>query len=53
MPDTLTRPITGSEEGPSRFNRRRLIRVIAILTIGILLVLAIWQEPLYAGNGMN
>jgi hypothetical protein len=48
MPDTMYRPVAGPEEGPARFNRRRLIRVIAILTIGIILVLAIWQDPLYA-----
>jgi hypothetical protein len=44
----MTRPLAGPEEGPARFNKRRLIRVIAILTIGIVLVLAIWQDPLYA-----
>jgi hypothetical protein len=44
----MTRPLAGPEEGPARFNKRRLIRVIAILTIGIILVLAIWQDPLYA-----
>ena len=48
MPDTMSRPMAGPEEGPARFNRRRLIRVIAILVIGIVLVLAIWQDPLYA-----
>jgi hypothetical protein len=48
MPDTMTRPLAGPEEGPARFNKRRLIRVIAILTVGIILVLAIWQDPLYA-----
>jgi hypothetical protein len=48
MPDTLTRPVAGPEEGPARFNKRRLIRWIAILVIGIVIVLAIWQEPLYA-----
>jgi hypothetical protein len=48
MPDTMSRPLAGPEEGPARFNRRRLIRVIAILVIGIVLVLAIWQDPLYA-----
>jgi hypothetical protein len=48
MPDTLTRPLAGPEEGPARFNKRRLIRWIAILTLGIVLVIAIWQEPLYA-----
>ena len=48
MPDTMTRPLAGPEEGPARFNKRRLIRMIAILMIGIILVIAIWQEPLYA-----
>jgi len=48
MPKTLTRPTAGPEEGPARFNKRRLIRVIAILVIGIVIVLAIWQDPLYA-----
>jgi hypothetical protein len=48
MPDTMSRPLAGPEEGPARFNRRRLIRVISILVIGIVLVLAIWQDPLYA-----
>jgi len=35
---------------PGRFNRRRAIRVVAVLVLGILAVLAIWQEPLYAGH---
>ena len=48
MRDTLDRPRTGPEEGPARFGRRRLVRWIAVLTIGIVVVLAIWQEPLYA-----
>ena len=48
MPDTLSRPLAGPDEGPARFNRRRLIRVIATLVVGIVLVLAIWQDPLYA-----
>lgn len=48
MRNTLTKPLAEPEEGPSRFNRRRLVRWIAVLTIGIILVLAIWQEPLHA-----
>ncbi len=48
MRDTLSKPQAGPEEGPARFNKRRLVRWIAVLTIGIVLVLAIWQEPLYA-----
>jgi hypothetical protein len=47
MPDTLTKPVE-AEEHPARFTTRRLARWISILTIGIILVLAIWQEPLYA-----
>jgi hypothetical protein len=52
MPDTdvITRPHLDEDEEPARFNRRRLIRWAAILTIGILVVLALWQEPLYAGR---
>ena len=48
MRDTLDRPLTEPEEDPARFNRRRLVRWIAVLTVGIVVVLAIWQEPLYA-----
>ncbi|WP_250036916.1 hypothetical protein [Paractinoplanes maris] len=48
MRDTLDRPLTEPEEGPARFNRRRLVRWISVLTVGIVVVLAIWQEPLYA-----
>jgi hypothetical protein len=48
MPDTLLKPLAEPEEGPARFNKRRLVRVILILTIGIIAVLAVWQDPLYA-----
>ena len=48
MRDTLNRPRTEPEEGPARFNRRRLVRWIAVLSVGIVVVLAMWQEPLYA-----
>ncbi|MCM4079043.1 MULTISPECIES: hypothetical protein [Paractinoplanes] len=48
MRDTLDRPLTEPEEDPARFTRRRLVRWVAVLTIGIVVVLAIWQEPLYA-----
>jgi hypothetical protein len=48
VPETLTEHLAEPEEGPARFNKRRLIRWIAILTIGIIVVLAVWQEPLYA-----
>ena len=36
------------EDEPARFNGRRLARWITILALGILLVLAFWQEPLHA-----
>jgi hypothetical protein len=39
------------DDGPARFNRRRILRWVAILTLGILAVLALWQDPLYAGLG--
>jgi hypothetical protein len=48
MPDTDVRPLAETDE-EGRPNRRRLVRVIVVLTLGILAVLAIWQEPLYAG----
>jgi len=51
MRDTMVKPLAEPEEGPARFNKRRLIRWIAILAIGIVLVIAIWQEPLYARAG--
>jgi hypothetical protein len=37
------------EEDPGRFNRRRAIRIVTVVVLGILAVLAFWQEPLYAG----
>ncbi|BCJ41599.1 hypothetical protein GCM10010168_54030 [Actinoplanes ianthinogenes] len=46
MPDLLSRPETEPEEDPARF-RRRLIRWLAILTIGTIVMVACWQDPLY------
>lgn len=49
MRDTLERPLAEPDEGPTRFfTTRRTVRWITILAFGIILVLAIWQEPLYA-----
>jgi hypothetical protein len=36
------------EDEPARFTGRRVVRWIVILTLGVLAVLALWQEPLYA-----
>jgi hypothetical protein len=47
--DVITEPAVEPDEDPSRFNRRRVVRWVTILTIGILVVLAVWQDPLYAG----
>jgi hypothetical protein len=47
--DVMTKPETDPDEPPARFNRGRILRWVAILTLGILAVLAIWQDPLYAG----
>ncbi|WP_173745342.1 hypothetical protein [Actinoplanes sp. TFC3] len=47
--DVRTTPELDEDEPRDGFNRRRLIRVVTILTIGILAVLAVWQDPLYAG----
>ncbi|MEV4638932.1 hypothetical protein AB0J80_16420 [Actinoplanes sp. NPDC049548] len=50
MLDTDVRPQLQVDEDDRKpfFNRRRIVRVVAILTIGILAVLALWQDPLYA-----
>jgi hypothetical protein len=48
--DVKLEPALDPDEGPSRFNRRRIVRWVAILTLGILAVLILWQEPLYAGH---
>ncbi|AEV87439.1 hypothetical protein ACWT_6426 [Actinoplanes sp. SE50] len=45
MRDVLNHPDTEEEE--PRFNRRRLIRWLTILTIGTVVMLALWQDPLY------
>lgn len=45
--DVPVDPIVDEDE-PARFSKRRLIRWAVVLTLGILAVLAIWQEPLYA-----
>ncbi|GAA2704980.1 MULTISPECIES: hypothetical protein [Actinoplanes] len=47
MPDLLSRPETEPEEDPARFNRRRMVRWLAILTVGTVVILACLQEPLY------
>ena len=47
--DVRVDPELEPDEDPGRFNRRRAIRVVTIVVLGILAVLAIWQEPLYAG----
>ena len=36
------------EDEPARINGRRVARWITVLALGILLVLALWQEPLHA-----
>jgi hypothetical protein len=48
--DVSVEPVLDPDDGPARFNRRRVLRWVAVLTLGILVVLALWQEPLYAGH---
>jgi hypothetical protein len=36
------------EDEPARFNGRRLARIVTILALGILVVLAAWQDPVHA-----
>jgi hypothetical protein len=42
---------TEPDDGPPRFRWRRLMRWVTILVVGILAVLAVWQDPLYALRG--
>ena len=46
--DVRPEPLAEDDEPPARFRPRRLIRWAVVLTLGIVAVLAIWQEPLYA-----
>ena len=47
--DVRSDPELEPDEDPGRVNRRRAVRVVTILVLGVLAVLAIWQEPLSAG----
>lgn len=47
MPDVLRSRETEPDENPARFTRRRLVRWLTILTIGTVLMVACWQDPLY------
>ena len=47
--DVITPPEVGEEEPAPRITARRVVRWVTILTVGILAVLAFWQEPLHAG----
>lgn len=46
--DVRPEPLVDEDEPPARLSGRRLVRWFVVLTLGILAVLAIWQEPLYA-----
>jgi hypothetical protein len=47
--DVLVEPqLDQPDDLPARFTARRVLRWAVVLTVGILAVLAIWQEPLYA-----
>ena len=47
--DVLIEPqLDEPDEHPTRITARRVLRWAVVLTVGILAVLAIWQEPLYA-----
>ena len=48
--DTDVRPEPAVEEDePDRLTGRRVARWVTVLAIGVLAVLALWQEPLHAG----
>jgi ferric-dicitrate binding protein FerR (iron transport regulator) len=48
--DTRIEPALAEDDEPARFTTRRAVRWAVILAIGIVVVLAIWQEPLHAGG---
>jgi hypothetical protein len=39
---------TEPDEQPARISLRRVVRWVTVLAVGILAVLAVWQDPLYA-----
>lgn len=45
--DVRPEPVVDEDE-PARFNGRRLVRIVTILAVGILVVLAAWQDPVHA-----
>ncbi|HWS35058.1 MAG TPA: hypothetical protein VN408_20255 [Actinoplanes sp.] len=47
MPDVLSGRKTEPDEDPARFSGKRLVRWLAILTIGTAMMWACWQDPLY------
>ncbi|MCA2214735.1 hypothetical protein [Jidongwangia harbinensis] len=49
MKTDVMEPPQVDEDEPQRFSTRRLVRWVTILFLGILAVLALWQEPLHAG----
>jgi hypothetical protein len=48
--DLLVEKDTEPDE-PARISVRRMVRWVTVLAVGILAVLAIWQDPLYALHG--
>jgi hypothetical protein len=50
--DLLVHVETDEDDVPTRFlSGRRLVRWVSVLAVGILAVLACWQDPLYALPG--
>ena len=41
-------PIADAEWTPRSAGRYRLLRAAVVVAVGILVVLALWQEPLYS-----
>jgi hypothetical protein len=51
MMDTDTKSDTALEpedDAPARFSGRRIARWVLVLAVGILAVLAVWQDPVHA-----
>jgi hypothetical protein len=47
----MTNETTEATDQPAFMTRARMVRWAAVLTVGILVVLAVWQSPSYALRG--
>ncbi len=46
--DVIAEAQTEPDDVPARISVRRVVRWVTVLSVGIVAVLAVWQDPLYA-----